>query len=53
MEACGETCVSLCKQLLLPETSMKEISWYVSPTPEQGRKEAEAFENFVESGFSM
>ena len=52
MEVCGETCVSVCKQLL-PETSVKEISWYISPTPEQGRKEAEAFENFVESSFSM
>ena len=52
MEACGDNCVSLCKQLVT-ELSLEEETWYVSPTPEQGRKDSEAFENYTESSFSM
>ena len=52
MEACGDSSVSVCKRLV-SDLSIEESSWYVSPTPEQGHKDAEAFENYTESSFSM
>ena len=42
----------MCKQLV-SELTLEDSSWYVSPSLEQGRKEAEAIENYTDSSFSM
>ena len=48
MEICGEGCVDVCKAQLEAQESV-----YVSPNPDQGRKDAKAFTSFNEISLSM
>lgn len=51
LEVCGEDCVSLCQSLLQEVLSSETV--YVSPTPEQGLLDSQAFNTVNEISLTM